>query len=208
MPNRIFEGLGSAFENIKECLSSIGEFLGNILSFLNPFDENFILKPIIEVLGNLLDFLNPFSENFFVYKLIELLGDLLKWLFVPSEERLQAIPNTIKSKFAFIDSIITAVNSLKDIINNIGNAPSITVNLNATKYTNAMNMKVIDMSFYQPFKAHGDLIITGFFYSFYLWRLFVNISNILNGVPNLYDASAQVTDIQAYSKFGFERRRK
>jgi hypothetical protein len=202
------EGLASTFENITKGLASIGEFLGNILSFLNPFDENFILTPIFEVLGELLSYINPFSENFFVYKLIDLLGDLLELLFVPSEERLQAIPNTIKSKFAFIDSIITSINSLKDIINNLGNAPAITLNLGATKYTSAMNIKVIDMSFYAPFKNYGDLIITGFFYVFYLWRLFVNISNILNGVPNLYDVSAQFTDIQAYSKFGFGRRRK
>lgn len=152
--------------------------------------------------------MNPFSENFFVYKLIELLGDLLEWLFVPSQERLQAIPNTITNKFAFIDSIKIAINSLKDMINNLGNAPTISINLGSTKYTGAMNMTVIDMRWYAPFKGHGDLIITGFFYVFYLWRLFVNISNILNGVPNLYDVSAQVTDIQAYNKFGFGRRQR
>ena len=179
------EGLAVPFENIKDFLSGM-------------FDGIFAI----------LELLNPFSENFFVYKLIELLGDLLKWLFVPSEARLQAIPDTIKSKFAFIDSVSTAINSLKDIINNLGNAPSITVNLGATKYTNEMNMKVIDFSFYKPFKNYGDLIITGFFYVCYLWRLFVNISNILNGVPNLYDVSCQVTDIDAYRRFGFGRRRK
>lgn len=97
---------------------------------------------------------------------------------------------------------------MKDVINNLGNAPSISLTLSATKYSNEMNMKVIDMSFYKPFKSYGDLIITGFFYVFYLWRLFVNISSILNGVPNLYEVSAQVTDIQAYNKFGFGRRRK
>lgn len=43
-------------------------------------------KGILSSIGNLISYINPFSENFFVYKLIELLGNLLKSLFVPSSE--------------------------------------------------------------------------------------------------------------------------
>lgn len=43
-------------------------------------------KGILSSIGDLLSYINPFSENFFVYKLIELLGNLLKSLFVPSSE--------------------------------------------------------------------------------------------------------------------------
>lgn len=203
------------FEFIGDALSYINpfdenfifkEFFENIFNWLNPFSEDFILKKLWVFLTDIIDYLNPFSENFLGKKLIELLGELLQKLFVPSEERLQAIPNTIASKFGFVDSIKIAINSFKDIVNNLGNAPSITLNLGATKYTNEMNMKVIDMSFYKAFKPYGDLVITGFVYIFYLWRLFVNISNILNGVPNLYDVSSQKDDIEAYNRFGFGRR--
>ncbi len=43
-------------------------------------------KNIFEKIGEMLSYINPFSENFFVYKLLELLGDMLKALFVPSED--------------------------------------------------------------------------------------------------------------------------
>lgn len=43
-------------------------------------------KGIWETIKDILSYINPFSENFFVYKLLELLGDMLKALFVPSEE--------------------------------------------------------------------------------------------------------------------------
>lgn len=42
-------------------------------------------KNIFQTIGEIVSFLNPFSENFFVYKLIELLIEAIKSLFIPSE---------------------------------------------------------------------------------------------------------------------------
>lgn len=42
-------------------------------------------KNIFEKLGDILSYINPFSENFFVYKLIELLINAIKSLFIPSD---------------------------------------------------------------------------------------------------------------------------
>lgn len=39
----------------------------------------------------------------------------------------------------------------------------------------------IDMSWYKPFKPYGDLVITGFVYLFFLWRLFVHLPGIIHG---------------------------
>lgn len=43
-------------------------------------------KGIWETLKEILSYLNPFSENFFVYKLLELLFEGIKSLFVPSDD--------------------------------------------------------------------------------------------------------------------------
>lgn len=43
-------------------------------------------KGIWDTLKEVLSYLNPFSENFFVYKLIDLLIDGLKTLFIPSDD--------------------------------------------------------------------------------------------------------------------------
>ena len=137
-----------------------------------------------DAVGGIFKFLNPFdTENFFVYKLIDLLKDALKALFVPSEERINAIPNTVQSKFAFIESIKTAINSLTDLLKSSGNAPILTVNVGTTKYTSETNVKVIDMSWYSPFKPYGDLVVTGFVYALYIWYLFINLPGIIMGSP-------------------------
>lgn len=56
-------------------------------------------KGILSSIGNLISYINPFSENFFVYKLIELLGDLLKSLFVPGEDFMSEWFTDISSYF-------------------------------------------------------------------------------------------------------------
>ena len=136
--------------------------------------------------------MNPTSENFFVYKLIELLGDLLKALFVPSEERINAIIDTVKSKFDFIETIKISINSMEDIINNTGTSPKLTINIGATKYTEAQKMTILDLSFYKEFKPLGDLIFTGFIYAMFLWRFFISIPNILNATGGAVSAYSSI----------------
>lgn len=43
-------------------------------------------KNIFETIKEVLSYINPFSENFFVYKLIELLINAIKALFIPSDD--------------------------------------------------------------------------------------------------------------------------
>lgn len=48
-------------------------------------EQTEVNKSIWETLKEVLSYINPFSENFFVYKLIELLIEMLKSLFIPEE---------------------------------------------------------------------------------------------------------------------------
>lgn len=57
-------------------------------------------KNIFEKIGEMLSYINPFSENFFVYKLLELLGEMLKSLFVPSEDFMSKWFTDISDYFA------------------------------------------------------------------------------------------------------------
>lgn len=152
-----------------------------MVDWLNPLSDNFILTKIIQGLADILSFLNPNSDKFIGKVIVDLFKDLFNVLFVPSEERVTAITNTVQSKFAFVENIKTAVNSLNDLLNSTGNAPVITVNVGSTKYTGEANIKVIDMSWYAPFKPYGDLVVTGFAYAFFVWQLFLNITGIING---------------------------
>lgn len=125
--------------------------------------------------------MNPFSENFFVYKLIDLLKEALQFLFVPSQERIDGLLSTFTSKFEFVDTIKTSISSLDNMFKNIGNAPKLVLNLNSTKYTQSGDYTILDLSWYAPYKNYGDLVLTGFIYAFFLWRLFITIPSTING---------------------------
>lgn len=56
-------------------------------------------KNIFQKLLDILSYINPFSENFFVYKLIELLLDMLKSLFIPSDDFLGTFFNDLYNWF-------------------------------------------------------------------------------------------------------------
>ena len=186
-------------------LKDIIGFFITLLDYLNPFSDNFILLKLWDFFTTLISYINPLDENFFGYKIMDLLSELLKALFVPDEERITAIQNTISSKFDFVDSIKIASNSISDMLNNMGNAPKLTINVSETKYTEAQNLVVLDLSFYKPFKPYGDLILTGFIYIFFLWRLFISLPNIIHGLGGAIQSDYMVSDIQAYNKFGFGR---
>ena len=77
--------------------------------------------------------------------------------------------------------------------------------IGATKYTEQQTVKVIDFSWYSPYKSYGDLIITGFVYAFFLWRLFINLPNIIHGLGGVVDSNQMLGDIEAYKETGFGR---
>lgn len=132
----------------------------------------------------MIDYLNPSSEKFLGTKIVELFKNLFESLFVPDEERLTAIPNTIKSKFGFIDTIKEAINALQNIFNNLGNAPKLESSNIESKYYNG-KLTIIDMSWYEPFKPYGDVVLTGFIYLMFLWRLFVHAPSIIHGANGM-----------------------
>lgn len=165
-----------------------------------------MLSGVIDFLSDLVSYINPFSENFFVYKLIELLGDLLQFLFVPSEDSINSLVNSVKSKFGFIDTISTTVSSIQDMFSNNENLPKMTLTLPENKWVNGQ-IVVIDLSWYAPYKHYGDTIISAFIYIFFIWRIYINLSNIISGTGGaVNDLPQQVSDINSYNKFGFGRR--
>ncbi|MGN1358445.1 MAG: hypothetical protein ACI4WU_03650 [Bacilli bacterium] len=87
----------------------------------NKLDEaNETSKGILGTIKTMLSYLNPFSENFFAYKLVELIVDGLKDLFVPSKEELQSLidefTETMETKLGAIyqvsDMLISILKSI------------------------------------------------------------------------------------------------
>ena len=86
-------------------------------------EENETSKGIWDTLKEVLSYINPFSENFFVYKLIELLINALKSLFIPSDGFLENYFNELKEWFSArlgflsypLELILNVLNRIKTI---------------------------------------------------------------------------------------------
>lgn len=100
-------------------------------------EQNETSKGILGKLKDLVSYINPFSENFFVYKLIELLIDALKSLFIPEDNFFTEWWNDFKMyidlKLGFLTTpfeiFINFINSYLDLSedNIIIDIPEITV---------------------------------------------------------------------------------
>lgn len=126
----------------------------------------------------------------------------MKSLFVPSEEKIQALIDTVKSKFDFVETIKISASSLIDIIKGIGQVPKITINIPSTKYTPKFSTD-IDFSWFESYKNYTDIIITGFVYIAFLWRLFITLPSTINGSGGIInppsiklgDMDLKITDV-------------
>lgn len=130
---------------------------------------------------------------------------MIEEIFFPSPEKLDELFSLIRSRLEFIDGIKASITSLEDVLTGVKPAPSLSINIGATKYTEARTVKIIDLSWYADYKGIGDAVLTGFIYVCFLWRLFINLPAVINGVGGSVQAGYQIQEIQAYNKFGFGR---
>ena len=69
-------------------------------------EQNKTSKSILGKIGDILSYINPFSENFFAYKLVELIINGLKSLFIPKNlDFLENFKDTMSQKLGFIASV-------------------------------------------------------------------------------------------------------
>ena len=145
--------------------------------------------------------MNPLSDNF----IIKILLNGIRAIFIPSEEDLNTTWEKYKEKFSFVFAIRDSIGLFEEDLSQTTPTPSLSIDVGATKYTESQSMKIIDLSWYAPYKPFGDIVITGFVYVFALWRLFVNLPGIISGSSGIIDAGYHISDIQTYQKYGFGR---
>ena len=161
----------------------------DLLTYINPFSENFILRDIIAGVKFIADILNPLSENWFVQKmilsLISALSDLFNFLFVPQVDSYTQLTNVFNEKLGFVDSIKIYIESIQNLIfNNIDSSVSITYDVDTDVYEGSL---AIDFSWFAKFKPYTDVFLTGFVYLFFVWRLFARLPSIINGLEGKWE---------------------
>lgn len=118
---------------------------------------------------------------------------LLESLFAPDAALMQEIATTFTDKFPFLP-VLNRVG--KDLFGMTAESepPVIWIHLeNAEgKYTYGDKTKVLDMSFYQRYKADADKLISGFLWLGFLWLLFKRASAIIQGGEMLTEYSEAI----------------
>lgn len=193
--NSIFTSLGDILDYINPLsdnfiLKDVLDFLLELLSYINPFSDNFILIDVISFLSNILSYINPFNENFLGYKIIELFSNLLKYLFVPSQDHFSELEEIINSKFG----IVNQVKELLDVLFNfnrtrsVEQAPSFEITYMGT------TVKIIDFSVLETFRGTFHAIVVFVLWGSYLLRLYKRLPGIIHG----FDTSDSSNGVGAY----------
>lgn len=154
------------------------------------------LNNIVTGLGNLKDAFVTSITNL-IDSIISGLSDLgtflldgIKSLFLPSDGFFENEVNELRSRFSFADSIIASASGLINIITASAAAdeqepPSIVMDINIRGTTKEVT--VIDMSWYEPYKRYGDMVLSGMIWVFFVWRVFVRLPGIIAGMAGTPD---------------------
>ena len=172
-------------------MKPIIDTLVDLLNYINPFSDKFILKTIINTLGNLLNYINPFSEDFIGKKIIDLLGTLLKNLFVPKENYFSDLIEEFKTLLAEkipYEAYIQLFENIQDVSE--GNPAGLDVNFSGYKIgdkTISTGSNWIKFDLLLKFKETWFQWCRGFTYIFFIIyniHQFIKLINKGNGVAN------------------------
>lgn len=173
--------LGSHFSNILSYINPFSDnfilkntdnFLGNIFDRLNPFSDNFILKDVLSFLGNLVSYVNPFSENFLGKKLIELISDLFEDLFIPTGNQFEEFYNKFNNKFGFVSQIV-------EIAKTLFNTSSGATVPNWEITWQGATFNFFDFDFFNKYRGTLHTVIIAVCYISFIFRLFKRLPAII-----------------------------
>lgn len=155
-------------EKLVEKLLSIITFVGDILGKVKDIVKHMLELPI---------------------KFAEMLRNLFEELFVPSENYFDKHLQNIRDSFPIVNDVMEIMSSVKGFVNGLsGNTPPV-VTLNLGAATNKYGygggtVRILDMSWYAPYKRSADLIISSLMWLCFAWRLFHRVPSILNGASS------------------------
>ena len=126
-------------------------------------------------------------------RIAEAFKALLESLFAPDAVLMQEIATTFTDKFPFLPVLNRVGNDLFGMTAD-SEPPVIWVHLEKAegKYYYGEKQKILDMSFYQRYKADGDKLISGFLWLGFLWLLFKRASAIIQGGEMLTEYSEAI----------------
>lgn len=87
-----------------------------------------------------------------------------------------------------------------EVITDTSSVPVFYVTVGQNKYFSGQ-VKVLDLSWYEPYREYGDSVICIFAYLGFLWRIFIRLPDIISGAG----ASTDVVDKYSAVSSRFKR---
>lgn len=111
------------------------------------------------------------------------IADVLTAIFVPSADYVTAKVDALRTKFPFIDSVITTGEFIRDSVSGASGPPAIYVDLSLASSGNYGSQKVLltDFGWYAQYKPKVDTILSAALWAFFGWRVFLKLPGIISG---------------------------
>lgn len=170
-------------EDIREFNSSVGSWFSDLGSNIGTWFSNLgtslgnWFADLGSNLRNLLSYINPFDENFLGKKLVELIGDLLNDLFIPKEDHFTDLSNELYTKLGFVEQ-------LKELYNTLfpdTSTQSIISPPNWTITYFGITISIIDWSAFEVYRSYLHTIIIFILWASFLIKLYKRIPMIIYG---------------------------
>lgn len=146
----------------------------------------------------------------FVTNIVLAFKNAMVTVFVPSDDYLSEKLEYLSQKFGFVATIVGIVKTMwVDVGMGELIPPVVTINLgnSTSKYFYGGECVVLDLSWYAPYKPVTDIFLRAVLWSFFLWRLFVSLPNIINGIAGTSD-NMQMYDLSDGVRLSAKGRRR
>lgn len=123
----------------------------------------------------------------------------LEAAFVPDEDKVYDLVDDFHHKFSFVDDMKTNVDNIQKYIFGVTPSPILKIPIMKvnSKYDYGFgDYFIIDISWYEPYRPYGDLIILAFAWLMFIWRVFVSLPGIISGAPGSILKDSSVTGTQ------------
>lgn len=132
----------------------------------------------------------------------------IKAIFVPSSDYVSERWNSIRSRFSFADSITETVDIISTFFKETAfdEPPKVHIDLGyaESEYDYGGETYCLDMSWYARYKPIVDPFLSAFLWIAFIWRIFTQLPNIINGVGSAYNEYNALNDSKDYVKWSFK----
>lgn len=111
------------------------------------------------------------------------IAEAIAAVFVPSPDYVTVKVESLLSRFGWIAPIVDYAKALSGEF--LGSTPPVIyVHLQDSEgsYNLGGTVKFLDMTWYSRYKSQGDAIISGFLWALFVWRMYIKLPGIINGV--------------------------